>query len=336
MRVLIIKTSSMGDVIHTLPALTDAARAIPGISFDWVVEESFAEIPAWHPCVNKVIPMALRRWRKNLASAKTWREYYAFYKALRAERYDLIIDAQSLVKSAVISLLAKGKRGGLDWSSARESFASVFYQKKCTVNFRQHAIVRMRSIFSELLRYQVLDPVPDYGINRQRFQSETENYLVFLHGTTWNTKLWPEEYWQQLVKFAEKKGLSVLLTAGNTLELERANRIAAVSPLVTVLANLKILDVAKLLANAKAVVSLDTGFAHLAAALEVPNVSLFGPTNPTFTGTLGKSQICLGANFPCAPCQSRTCSYQGASEVKPACFATLTPALVWNQVTKLI
>ena len=107
MRVLVVKMSSLGDVIHTLPALTDAAAAIPGITFDWVVEEGFAEIPAWHPAVDTVIPIALRRWRKH-----PWRDFRgpqwrACRQALRRQHYDAVIDAQGLLKSVFVARLVK-------------------------------------------------------------------------------------------------------------------------------------------------------------------------------------------------------------------------------------
>ena len=100
MRVLLVKTSSLGDVIHTLPALTDAQRAIPGIQFDWVVEEGFAEIPAWHPAVAQVIPVAIRRWRKHPLQTLRSGEWRRFKARLRETHYDLVIDAQGLLKSA--------------------------------------------------------------------------------------------------------------------------------------------------------------------------------------------------------------------------------------------
>src|SRR3990167_497612 len=115
MRVLLIKTSSMGDVIHTLPAITDAYKAIPGIQFDWVVEEGFAEIPGWHPAVSEVIPVALRRWRKNWRSAETRAAWRALRARLNERQYDLVLDAQGLVKSAFVAFFAKGARAGLDW-----------------------------------------------------------------------------------------------------------------------------------------------------------------------------------------------------------------------------
>ena len=130
MRVLLIKTSSLGDVIHALPALTDAARAIPGIKFDWVVEEGFAEIPTWHPAVGKVIPVAIRRWRKNLWQTIKSGEWRRFKQSVRSTKYDLVIDAQGLFKSALPAMLAHGPRAGLDRASAREPLSALLYQRR--------------------------------------------------------------------------------------------------------------------------------------------------------------------------------------------------------------
>jgi heptosyltransferase-1 len=344
MRVLIVKTSSMGDVIHTLPALTDAGNAIPDIQFDWVVEENFAEIPAWHPRVNKVIPIAWRRWRKQLFSTATRQGLHEFRQRLRAEKYDLIIDAQGLVKSALCAVFARGVAAGLDWNCARESLASLFYRRKLEVDFQQHAIVRMRMLFSLALGYPLPTSVPDYGIDRQKLvagASPATPYLVFLHGTTWATKHWPEAYWLALTRLAEQKGWQVKLPWGNATEQERAQRIAANSSNVEVLPRQDLIGMARILAGARAVVAVDTGLGHLAAALNVPGVSLYGPTDPKLTGALGASQVHLTADFPCAPCFSKVCTYPGkgppsplksSSPLYPACFSGLNPELVWGSL----
>lgn len=334
MRVLLIKTSSMGDIIHTLPALTDAGKAIPGIKFDWLVEGAFAEIPHWHPLVEKVIPIELRRWRKNLFSQATRKEWAELRDNL-AQQYDLILDAQGLVKSAFLTFFTKGLRAGLDWGSARESLASVAYTRKCTVNFYQHAIHRMRSLFSQALLYDLPEHSPEFGIDLQQFQAaSSEKYLVFLHGTTWMTKQWPEEYWILLANLAGQSGYRIKISGGNDEEVARAQRIAQSSTFVDVLPRLSIAAMAKLLANAKGAVAVDTGFGHLAAALDVPTVSLYGATNPEFTGALGKASVHLAANFPCAPCLSRTCSFKDEADVTPACYGTVTPIQVWMAMKK--
>lgn len=337
MRVLLIKTSSMGDIIHTLPALTDAGLAIPGISFDWVVEDSFADIPTWHPLVNQVIPVALRRWRKGLFSRDTRHEWRALRERLGDQRYDLILDAQGLVKSSVLTFLANGPRAGLDFRSAREGLAAFAYQHKHKVNFYQHAIVRMRSLFSQALDYPLPATPPDFGLDREQFapQSEPEKYLVFLNGTTWKTKQWPESYWLELAKLAAQQHLRVKMSGGNADEMTTVERLAAHSPNIDVIPHLSIAGMAKLLANAQAAVGVDTGFGHLAAALNVPTISLYGATNAEYTGAIGKASLHLQADFPCSPCLKRTCTYKGISAVTPACYGTLPPALVWEAVLKV-
>lgn len=338
MRVLIIKTSSMGDIIHTLPALTDAANAIPGITFDWLVEDSFADIPLWHPAVNRVIPVALRRWRKGYFSKETRAEWKTLRQQLHDQQYDLVLDAQGLVKSAFLTFFALGKRAGLNFRSARESLASFAYQKKCNVNFYQHAIVRMRSLFSLALDYPLPKIEPDYGLTANAFLPliNDEKYLVFLFGTTWATKQWPVSYWSELADMAGRAGYRVKISGYSAEECEQATRIASASKAIDVLPRLNIKAMAALLAHAKAVVAVDTGFAHLAAALSVPTVSLYGPTNPAYTGALGKSSVHIAADFPCAPCISRKCSYKKASTVTPACYTSLQPVRVWNAVRELL
>ena len=334
MRILLIKTSSMGDIIHTLPALTDAMLMVPGVTFDWVVEESFIDIPKWHPSVDRVIPVALRRWRGNIFSRDTRKEWRQLRNSLHKQSYDFILDAQGLVKSAWLALLATGKRVGLDWHSAREPLASLFYQQKYSVNFYQHAVVRMRQLFSCALHYSLPANQPDFGMNVKQFSRDyaVPNYIVFLHGTTWATKEWPEIYWIELTKKINQIGYRVKISGGTTDEVARAHRIAKQGNAIDVLPRLTISEMAELIANAKAVIAVDTGLGHLAAALGVPTVSLYGSTHPDYTGALGKHSVHLRAQFPCAPCLNRTCYYKQSSIVVPACYTTIMPEMVFAAV----
>lgn len=338
MKVLIIKTSSMGDVIHTLPALTDAGRMFPNIRFDWVVEEAFAEIPSWHPLVDRVIPVALRRWRKNIWHAFTRGEWRKFYQQLRLDHYDYIIDAQGLIKSAFLTRLARGLRCGLDRQSAWEPLAALCYQRTFNVLPEQHAIMRVRQLFAKTFNYSLNDTVPDYGLNRDQLIKNVadKDYIIFLHGTTWPTKHWPEAYWQALARYVTQAGYKIKLPWGNQIELERAQRIAAISPFIEVLPKLKLVDIASILVAAKAAVAVDTGLGHLAAALRVPTISLYGPTNPQLTGALGIEQTHLSAIFPCAPCLQQHCTYPQPHAVEPPCFGKLPPTRVWEQLQSLI
>jgi heptosyltransferase-1 len=347
-RVLLIKTSSMGDLIHTFPALTDARNAIADLQIDWAVEETFTQIPKWHPVVNQVIPVALRRWRKDMFTRKTYLEWLTVYRKLRTEKYDLILDAQGLVKSALLTFFTKGERVGLDWQSARERLASLAYQRKYKVNFYQHAVIRMRQLFALALNYPLPTSAPQFGLNRQQFQSpikvppntqlphNQEKYLVFLHGTTWTTKLWPENYWVQLAELAACANYRIKIGGGSKEEIERAKRIANSCAAIDVLPRLDIAGMAQCLAMATAVIAVDTGLGHLAAAFDVPTVSIYGSTNPAYTGALGKRSVHLTANLPCAPCLSRTCTYREPTAVTPACYAPLTPKRVFKLVEQMI
>ncbi|TBU95723.1 lipopolysaccharide heptosyltransferase I [Stutzerimonas kirkiae] len=301
MRVLLVKTSSLGDVIHTLPALTDAQRAIPGIRFDWVVEEGFAEIPAWHPAVGQVIPVAIRRWRKH--PFRAWRngEWRAFKARLREQRYDLVIDAQGLLKSAWLTRYVQAPVAGLDAASAREPLAARFYDRRYQVSREQHALERVRQLFAQALGYALPATQADYGLDRGRLEIPAgEPYLLFLHGTTWASKHWPEADWRALAERMAQQGWAVRLPWGNEMEKARAERIAAGLARVEVLPKLNLAGVAGAIAGARACVAVDTGLGHLAAALDVPCVSLYGPTLPGRVGAYGRSQVHLCASGPSA------------------------------------
>lgn len=338
MKVLIVKTSSLGDVIHTLPALSDAARALPDIRFDWVVEEALAEIPAWHPAVERVIPIALRRWRKQPSAALTGGEWRQFLHQLRTENYDKIIDAQGLIKSAVITRLARGPRYGLDRRSAREPLAALAYGHKISVEKKQHAITRVRALFAAALNYPCPATAPDYGLSPTRFEpaATDERYMVFLHGTAWSSKQWPLGYWLELARLAAAQGYKVYLPWGNPNERQRARHIAAHCSSAVVLPEMNLAALAALLAHACGVVGVDTGLSHLAAALAAPAVTIYGATRPELTGTVGASQVHLCAKFPCAPCGGRVCAYQGAAPVQPACYQTIPPTQVWGSLTPML
>lgn len=337
MRILIIKTSSMGDIIHTLPALTDAGKIYPDIKFDWVVEESFAEIPTWHPLVNKVIPVALRRWRKNIWQAIRSGEWQKFYRELRAEKYDYVIDAQGLIKSGFITFFTRGLKCGYDRHSVWEPLACLTYQNTASVNPEQHAVDRVRQLFAKILKYELTEKTPHYGIDLNRLPTPTQEneYVVFLHGTTWSTKHWPENYWAALLKQVNNAGYKVLLLWGNQIEQERATRLAQ-NNIAQVMPKLKLAEIATLIAHAKAIVAVDTGLGHLAAALHAPTISLYGPTNSALTGTMGPNQIHISAEFSCSPCLSKNCNYNKPAAVFPACFNTVSPSRVWTQLESIL
>jgi heptosyltransferase-1 len=340
MQILIIKTSSLGDVIHTLPALTDTQKHYPDLQCDWLVEETFAEIPAWHPVVKRVIPVALRRWRK-----QPWQTWYSgkwhqFIQTLKLKQYDKVIDAQGLIKSAWLTVKARGQRCGLDRHSAREPLAALAYQQRYAIPKNQHAVTRVRQLFAEVLDYPLPNSPPDYGIVKhckpQCPSSNTLSTVIFLHGTTWVTKHWPDSYWIALAERVTAADLAIRLPWNTVQEYERAKQIATIHPNISLIPKSNLQGIATELAQAQAIVGVDSGLAHLAAALAVPSVTLYGATEPARTGTYGLQQNHLQAHFPCAPCFSKQCTYQGLSGISPACYEDLSVEKVWRALQRIV
>lgn len=342
-KVLIIKTSSLGDVIHTLPALTDAKTALGDVQFDWVVEENFSEIPNWHPDVRNVLPVAIRRWRKNIFQTIFSGEWKKFRQTLQQEQYDSVIDAQGLLKSALLTRLAQGKTYGLDKQSAREPIASRFYQYPQAIDKQQHAVERVRELFAKSLGYHLKNLPLDYGITEQikkitNVNSGCTNQVLFLHGTTWVTKHWPEQYWFELADQVTEQGYTVVIPWGNEVEHQRARQIqknCARGKQVLVLDKMGLNELAEHIINVDAVVAVDTGLAHLSAALDKPTVALYGPTSPGLTGTYGNNQRHLEVNFECAPCFRKNCEKK-SGDISPECFTTLTPERVMDSLNTLL
>ena len=329
MKVLLIKTSSMGDIIHTLPALTDASLSIPGISFDWVVEEAFAEIPSWHPAVDKIIPVAIRRWRKSIIKTMTSGEWCRFSENLKDRQYDATIDAQGLLKSAFLTKLAKGSSFGFDKSSAKEPLASYFYKHPQNVCKDQHAVERIRQLLAQSLNYQAPIHKGRFSLDEKHFDSSNyanKPYVVFIHSTTRVEKSWPERYWCDLASIINKTGYKVLLPWGNHKEKERAKRISLSSKDAEVLPEMNLSSLAGVLAGANGIVAVDTGLGHLSAALGKPTVSLYSITNPDRIGAYGDAQVHLTS----ANCTSSSIT------INTDIFTAMTPELVWNSLREVL
>ena len=291
-RILFVKTSSLGDVVHNCPAVSDIARSVPGAVVDWVVEEAFAEVVALHPGVRRVIPVAIRRWRGELLAAATWSEFGAFRAALRRERYDAVIDSQGLVKSALVASLAQGRKHGFDRASAREPFTAHFYDAGHAVSGSLHAVDRNRQLAASALGYRVEEPC-DYGLRvsgqsaLQASRPASTPYALLFTMTSRDDKLWPEENWRSLGTALEGRGLHCLLPWGTEEERRRCARIAAAIPRAVVPRHMTLTELANLAREARCVVGVDTGLAHLAAAVEVPVVGLYCGSDPALTGLHG-------------------------------------------------
>ena len=271
-------------MVHHCPAVTDAARKIPAAEIDWVVEAPFSAIAAMHPAVRRVIPVRLREWRRRWWRAATWRELSRFREVLRAHRYDAIIDTQSLLKSALVASWGLGTRHGMDRASAREPFAARFYDRTHSVPRGAHAVERNRALTAAALGYEVEGP-PDYGLDAGA-QSGDERYAVLLTMTSRDDKLWPEEHW---VQTARAMGLRAVLPWGSEIERARATRIAS-SIAGEVPPRMTLEQLARLFARAHAVIGVDTGLTHLAAAVGARTVGIYCGSDPALTGLYGTAR----------------------------------------------
>ena len=338
--VLIVKLSSMGDLVHALPAVTDAAAKIPDISFDWVVDESFKEIPIGHPAVDRIIKSAHRRWRKNLWQAFKDKEISNFVRELRTRSYDFVIDAQANYKSAVVTRLARGVRCGYDRRGVREAGVHFVYAKRCAVAVREHAITRIRELFAQALNYSFDRDKLDYGFSSDTISGGVftvpPKSLIFVHNTSWQSKSWPMLYWCELAQKAANAGYTVLLTWGNEAEKQRAEYIASSSAQAIVLPRLSIAEFIPIAAQAKAAVCMDTGFGHIISAVKTPAVTLYGPSDPTLVGAAGESQIHIAANTNCSCYHRRICRNNDTPPGISSCLAAVKPAVVWDKLSSLI
>jgi len=268
--------------------IADLRSALGKVAIDWVVERAFAVIPAMHPDVRNVIPCELRRWRSSWVSRDTRAEWRMFVERLRAQSYDAIIDTQGLLKSAIATRLARGRRFGLDWRSSREPLR-CFYDQVYSVPRSLHAVARNRRLCGLALGYEPGLAV-DYGL--RVFASTVdfmpdEPFVVFLHATSHPSKLWPEECWLDLGLRYATVGCRAVLPWGNARERERAQRLAAALPGAIVPERMALDAIAGMLNRAYAVVGVDTGLTHLAAALAPPVVGIYGVTSPSITGVYG-------------------------------------------------
>lgn len=287
MKTLLVRLSSMGDLIHTLPAIDDLSKKRPEVELHWLCEAGFADIARLHPFVKRVHVLAWRQWRGRLGEARTWSEMNRLRKMLQQERYDDVLDSQGLFKSAMFAKMANAPIKGLDRQSAREGWAALAYNQTFFVNKSQDAVLRNRLLFARAFGYDMPAGVcfgavvPEAG----KLEGLSENYHVALHATSRDSKLWPDEYWVALLgRMHETAGGDVYLPWGNETERLRAEYIAAKLPFAVVCDRLTLAQAAWLLKGAASVVGVDTGLLHLANALDKPLVGIYTDSDPAKTG----------------------------------------------------
>jgi heptosyltransferase-1 len=283
--ILVVRPSSLGDVVHALSLVTDLVAARPGATIDWVAEEAFVELPALSPHVRRVIPLALRRWRRAPFAAATWAGVAAFRRDLAAERYDAILDLQEQVKGGVVSRMARGTRHGFDRGSIREPLAACFDDVHHRVPRAMHFAQRCRALAAAALGY------PCQGTPRWTLRTAPPAYawpdrpvVVVLHATSREDKLWPEARWRTLIGGFADAGFATVLPWGSASERARSERLAAGIGHALVPPRQSVSALAALLARAALAVGVDTGLTHLAAALGTPTVAIFTATDPAGAG----------------------------------------------------
>jgi len=287
-RILFVKTSSLGDVIHHSPAVSDATRHVAGIEIDWLLEKSFAPIARMHPGVRRAIPVELRRWRRSLWQPAAWKEIQALRQTLAAEAYDAVIDTQGLLKSAMLCSLARGPSHGMDRSSAREPLAAWFYAHRYPIARAQHAVERNRQLTAAALGYVAEGPC-DYGLHapRERPLPIDGAYAVLLTMTSRVDKRWPDAHWARLGMQLSARGLPCLLPWGTAAERLHCERLSQEIPDAIVPRAMSLDELAALLQQSRVVVGVDTGLTHLAAALGAPTLGIYCASAPERTGLHG-------------------------------------------------
>ncbi len=293
--IVLIKTSSLGDVLHNLPVATDIRKHMPQAQIDWVVEENFALLPRLHPAINCVVPVAIRRWRKSWWESHS--EMRAVCRTLQAEPYDIALDTQGLLKSALITRCTPATRCGFNWNSAREPLASLFYDRTFEVGKNLHAVERNRQLAGLALGY-VVQGAPDYGICTPAISLHwlpTQPYAILLHATSRDDKQWAEANWIALGLELHELGLRCILPWGNTAEMTRSERLCQMIPHALCTPAMKLDEIAAMLGHARAVIGVDTGLSHLAAALGAPTIGIYTATDPGLTGLYaGNKAVNLG------------------------------------------
>ena len=295
LQVLFVKLTSLGDLFHAMPALSDLRRVCGGkVAVDWLVDGQYAAVPAWHEAVRTTRTVGLRSWAKH-RDRRALGEFMEHLRVMREPRYDAVVDAQGLLKSALLGCLpARGLRHGYDGASARERAAALLYHRRHAVDRRMHAVERVRRLLGAALGYDCLDYGLDYGVAHNFAAVARRRSVVLVPHAARPAKLWGEGKWIALGRLAREAGHAVEVCWGGRYEREAAERIAAgcdgaVAPELGLAPD----QIGAFLAGAAGVASLDTGLAHIAAAVDVPNLCLCVATRPKLSGAYGPRQLAL-------------------------------------------
>jgi heptosyltransferase I len=299
LKVLIVKLSSLGDVLHTLPVVNDIKTAFPNTQIDWVVERSFAGVVRQCQGVNKVITCELRQWRKTPFSQKTKQAWRIFKAELQQEKYDAVIDLQGLTKSAAVAWFAKLSPTGKRYAMANRTEGSSYeaptrWVADVAIRLEPHihAVQRARDLCAQALSYALSEDSishPDFrllaGINKSHVAiNNIANYVVFAHGSSREDKLWPTKNWVELGRRLIAEGFVISLAHGNDAEEQRSEAIAHELENAQILPRLGLAAMLDVLAASAGVVGVDSGLSHMAVALNLPHVQIYNYDTAWRTG----------------------------------------------------
>jgi heptosyltransferase-1 len=295
LKVLIVKLSSLGDVVHAMPAVMDIQAAFPHAQIDWVVERGFAPLAARCAAVHRVIPCDLRRWRKAFFKAETRAQtrldWYAFKADLQHEAYDVILDLQGLSKSALVSWLARKATDGQHYALANRTEGSAYERPTrwvadvaVPIMPHCHAVTRGRVMCAKALGYDV-PAQTNYGLGQAAPQRKP--FVVLVHGTSRADKEWPLENWFELGSRLKQAGLDVALPHGNDAERLRSEAMAEMLPGAVVWPRLSLDQLTTEMAQCTGVIGVDSGLSHIAVALDLPHVQIYNFDTAWRTGPEG-------------------------------------------------
>jgi heptosyltransferase-1 len=357
-RILIVKLSSMGDVLHALPVLSDIKQALgDDTQIDWVAEPNYACLLKDHPYIHQLHTLSFRQYKGYLKSIRS-DEARQLKQFLKNHPYDAILDLQGLLKSAWVCRWAKGIRYGYDSKSIREPWASWFYHQKFPVSKNLHAITRMRELAAKALGYEVSAGEPSYGLNTKTsgsqancipgttnhseenkcFNKEDDRYpqLILFPFTTWGTKHWPTEHWHAFINLA-KNHFHITIAWGSQNEYRQAQSFCENTTNCQLTPDLNVEGMKNFLKDCDAFIGVDTGFAHLATAMNIPGIVLMGPTDKNESGPLGNNQLALDVELSCRPCHKRVCSLPiEPNSLRPKCLARISPEFVLKNLQKIL
>ena len=333
-RILIVKLSSIGDVLHALPTLEALRASFPTAYLTWLVEAAYAPLLQNHPAQVEVLPAPRLRPGSIIRGGNPGR-LVRLVRHLRSSQFDLVIDLQGLLKSAVWVALARSRRK-LGYDHTREGSYRVLTERVAPYDREAHAVLRYLNL-AHHLGAPVKPPRFRLGLGAEvdvshLLPNEVRGGLVVLHpGARWPSKLWPAAAWAQLGDWLSREhGLRVAIT-GSAADQRLAEGILAQmqAPALSLAGRTTLPELAAVLRRARFMVTTDTGAMHLAAALETPVAALFGPTAPWRTGPFGEGHEIVRQGLDCSPCFKRRCP-------EPRCLTDMTPELVQEACKKIL